>query len=60
MKSVEQLVVSPPKREEKVEQRLTTLFVTQKSRRHRDASSEYDVEALLRQEITIAVKRGRP
>jgi hypothetical protein len=31
----------------------------QKSRRHRDASSsEYDVEALLRQEITIAVKRG--
>lgn len=34
------------------------LFV-QKSRRHRDASSsEYDVEALLRQEITIAVKRG--
>ncbi|XP_046440926.1 follistatin-related protein 5-like isoform X3 [Daphnia pulex] len=29
-----------------------------KSRRHRDASSsEYDVEALLRQEITIAVKR---
>lgn len=28
-----------------------------KSRRHRDASSEYDVEALLRQEITFAVKR---
>ena len=34
------------------------LLLKQKSRRHRDASSEYDVEALLRQEITFAVKRG--